>query len=89
MAIQPHEEPAVGEQFLEILSRDADVRRRYIDAGDDEDAVASLIAEQTGKDVEASNLTGIANHISVNRSEDCAKLTDAYPAMNLILAATE
>lgn len=89
MAIEPHEEPAVGEHFLEILSRDAEARRRYIEAGDDEDAVANLISEHTGKDVEASNLAGMAKHLSTNKAEQCAALADAYPAMNLIVVTNQ
>jgi len=86
MAIEPHEEPAVGEHFLEILARDAEARRRYIEAGDDEDAVADLIAEHTGKDVEASNLAGIARHLTANKAKECADLANAYPAMNYVVA---
>jgi hypothetical protein len=89
MALQPDEEPGVAEQFLEILSRDADVRKRYIDAGDDEDAVAGLIAEHTGRDVAASNLPGMAKHLSENKADTCAQLADAYPAMNLIIVTQQ
>jgi hypothetical protein len=89
MAIESHEEPAVGEQFLEILSRDEGVRQRYIEAGHDEDAVAKLIAEQTGRDVEPSNLPGIAKHLSENKSEQCAQLADSYPAMNFVVVTSQ
>jgi hypothetical protein len=89
MAIQPNEEPGVAEQFLEGLINDADLRRRYIDAGHDEDAVADLIAEHTGKDVEASNLSGIAAHLTANRSNDCTKLAQSYPAMNFVVLGSQ
>jgi hypothetical protein len=89
MAINHYEEPAVGEQFLEALSRDAGLRKRYIEAGHDEDAVAKLIAEQTGKDVEPSNLPGITKHLSENKSDLCAQLANAYPAMNLIVIVSD
>lgn len=88
MALEPHEEPEVGEQFLDMLSRDAEVRRRYLDAGDDEEAVAKVIAEHTGRDVEAKNLAGMAKHLSENRADQCNELAAMYPAMNLVVVST-
>ncbi len=85
MAIEPHEEPEVAEQILDVLSRDSEIRKRYIEAGDDNEAVAKLIAEHTGKNVEASNLAGMARHLSVNKADECTRLAQAYPAMNLII----
>lgn len=89
MALEPHEEPEVGEQFLDILARDADVRQRYIEAGDDEEAVAKVIAQHTGRDVAAHNLAGMAKHLSENRAEQCNELADMYPAMNLVVVRTQ
>ncbi|HET6894804.1 MAG TPA: hypothetical protein VFH72_05410 [Candidatus Baltobacteraceae bacterium] len=89
MALEPHEEPEVGEQFLDILARDAEVRQRYIEAGDDEEAVAKIIAEHTGRDVEAHNLAGMARHLSQNRAEQCNQLAEMYPAMNLVVVSTQ
>lgn len=88
MALEPHEEPEVGEQFLDILARDADVRQRYIEAGDDEDAVAKVIAKHTGRDVEAKNLAGMAKHLTENRPDQCNELAAMYPAMNVIVYST-
>ena len=88
MAIEPHEEPEVGERFLDILSRDAAVRERYIEAGDDEEAVAKIIAEHTGRDVEAKNLAGMAKHLSENKAEQCNELAAMYPAMNLVVVSS-
>jgi hypothetical protein len=89
MAIEPHEEPEVGEQFLEMLSRDAEVRRRYIEAGDDEDAVAKVIAQHTGRDVEAKNLPGMAKHLSENKADQCDELAGMYPEMNLVVVSSK
>jgi hypothetical protein len=89
MAIEPHEEPGVAEQFLDGLINNADLRQRYIAAGHDEDQVAGLIAAHTGKDVEPSNLSGIANHLNANRSEDCSNLAQSYPAMNFVVVGSE
>lgn len=85
MAIEPHEEPGVAEQFLDALVGDAHLRQRYVDTGNEADAVAKLIADHTGKDVEASNLPGMAAHLTANRTADCDQLAAAYPAMNCIL----
>lgn len=85
MAIEPHEEPGVGEQFLDALVSDADLRQRYLDTGNDPDQVAQLIADHTGKDVEASNLDGIAQHLRANRADHIQELAANYPAMNMVV----
>lgn len=85
MAIEPHEEPGVADQFVDMLARDAGLRQRYLDAQEDEDAVAGVIGEATGKNVEASNLTGIANHLHANRADVVAQFANDYPAMNVVM----
>lgn len=85
IAQSSREEAAAGEEFLDILQRDADVRRRYLEAGHDEIAVAKLIAEQTGKHITPENLLGITKHLTMNKAAQCGRLATAYPAMNFVV----
>ena len=85
MAIPPDEEPAAADLFIDGLARDASLRQRYIDAGHDENAVANLIADYTGKDVDATNLPGITAYLSADRADDCDALAGEYPALNMII----
>lgn len=90
MALQSHQEPAAAEKYLDVLTNDPAARDRYLAAGHDGDAVAREIADATGMPVAASNLAGIAKHLTTDAGTNAKldALANSYPAMNFIIVKT-
>lgn len=79
---------SAAETFLAALAHDAHVRERYLAAGHDEPAVATLITEVTGIAVCTDDLPAIAQHLVANESGRLDDLGRNYPQMNFILFTT-
>ena len=90
MPLNPDQEKAAAEQYLQKLSTDADARQRFADTNSsDPEAVAAEVGSTLGMDVHASNVPGMAAHLAANHPEALAALGAAHPALGSLIYGDE